>query len=102
MTVTSPGQPPQTSSTQAIAALVLGLLSLICCGILGPIAWFLGSQELKAIAAGRSPAAGEGLAKVGMILGILGTVYLVLVTLWIFFMGGMAILSTFFSSMANH
>ncbi len=102
MTVASPGQPPQTSSTQAIAALVLGLLSLICCGILGPIAWYLGSQELKAIAAGSSPAAGEGLAKVGMILGILGTVYLGLVVLWVFFMGGMAMLSAFFSSMANH
>jgi len=102
MTVASPGQQPQTASTQAIIALVLGLLSLICCGILGPFAWYLGSQELKAIAAGSSPAAGEGLAKVGMILGILGTIYLGLVTLWIFFMGGMAILSAFFSSMANH
>lgn len=101
MAVASPGQ-PQSASTQAIAALVLGLLSLICCGLLGPVAWYLGSQEGKAIAAGSSPAAGEGLAKVGMILGILGTVYLGFVIFWVFFLGGMAMLSAFFSSMANH
>jgi hypothetical protein len=102
MTVASSGPPPQGSSTQATTALVLGILSLVCCGILGPFAWYLGSQELKAIAAGSSPAAGEGLAKIGMILGILGTVYLCLIVLWVFFLGGMAMLSAFFTSMANH
>ncbi len=101
MAVASPGQQPQAASTQAIVALVLGLLGLTCCGILGPVAWFLGSQELKAIAAGSSPAAGEGLAKVGMILGILGTIYMGLLILWVFFMGGMAMLAAFFSSLAN-
>jgi len=92
MTVASPGQ-PQSTSTQAITALVLGILSIVtCCGILGPIAWYLGNQELKAIQEGRSPATGEGVAKAGKILGMLGTLWMVLVVLWIFFMGGMVIL----------
>jgi len=92
MTVASPGQ-PQSTSTQAITALVLGILSIVtCCGILGPIAWYLGNQELKAIQEGRSPASGEGVAKAGKILGMLGTLWMVLVVLWIFFMGGMVIL----------
>jgi uncharacterized membrane protein YjgN (DUF898 family) len=91
MTVESPGQ-AQSSSTQAIVSLVLGILGVICCGLLAPIAWYMGSQELKAIREGRSPAAGEGLAKAGMILGIIGSIFLVLSVIWIFFWGGMAIL----------
>jgi Domain of unknown function (DUF4190) len=91
MTVANPGQ-QQSASTQAITALVLGILGLICCNILGPVAWYLGSQELKAIREGRSPFAGEILAKIGMILGIFGTIFLVLGVLWLFFMGGLAVL----------
>jgi uncharacterized membrane protein YjgN (DUF898 family) len=91
MTVANPGQ-PQSASTQAIVSLVLGILGIFCCQILAPIAWYLGSQELAAIREARSPAAGEGLAKAGQILGIIGTILLVLSILWIFFMGGMAVL----------
>jgi len=92
MTVANPGQ-PQSTSTQAITSLILGILSIVtCCGILGPIAWYLGNQELKAIQEGRSPAAGEGAAKAGKILGMIGTLLMVVWLLWIFFMGGMVIL----------
>lgn len=91
MTVANPGQ-SQSSSNQAITALVLGILGIICCGFLAPVAWYLGNQELKAISEGRSPAAGEGLAKAAKILGIIGTILLVFSILWIFFAGGMAVL----------
>jgi hypothetical protein len=91
MSVANPGQ-AQSSSTQAIVALILGILGIVCCGLMAPIAWFLGSQEIKAIREGRAPVAGEGLAKAGMILGIIGSILLVLTALWVFFMGGMAIL----------
>lgn len=91
MSVANPGQ-QQSSSTQAVTALVLGILGVVCCGLLAPIAWYLGNQEMKAIREGRSPAAGEGISKAAVILGIIGTVLLVLSVLWIFFMGGMAIL----------
>ena len=91
MTVANPGQ-PQSSSNQAITALVLGILGIVCCGLLAPIAWYLGNQELKAIAEGRSPIAGEGLAKAAKILGIIGTILLVFTIVWVFFWGGMAIL----------
>jgi uncharacterized protein DUF4190 len=94
MSVATPGQ-PQSASTQAILSLVLGILSIVtCCGILGPIAWYLGSQEQKAIREGRAPAAGEGIAKAGLILGIIGTICMVMWILWIFLWGGMAALST--------
>lgn len=91
MTVANPGQ-QQSASTQAITSLVLGILGVICCGILAPVAWYLGNQELKAIQEGRSPVAGETLAKIGKILGIIGSILLVLSLLWIFFAGGMAVI----------
>ncbi len=97
MTVANSGQ-PQSASTQAIASLVLGILSLICCPLLAPIAWFIGNQELKAVREGRSPAAGEGIAKAGLILGIIGTIWMILVALWIFLWGGMAVLSALANS----
>ena len=72
---TPPQEPTQAASTRATAALVLGILSIICMGFLAGIpAIILGSMELRAIKAGQAPAAGEGLAKVGYVLGIVGTV----------------------------
>ena len=96
MAVASPGQ-PQKSSSQATTALVMGILSFLCCGIFAPIAWYLGNREIKAIQAGASPVSGEGIAKAAMILGIIGTIYLAIAVFWIFFMGGMAILSAMFN-----
>ncbi|HEV7786869.1 MAG TPA: DUF4190 domain-containing protein [Thermoanaerobaculia bacterium] len=105
MSVASPPPPPsqylapqQSPSTNAIVSLVLGILGVICCGLMAPIAWYIGSQELKAIQAGSSPAAGDGLARAGMILGIVGTILFGLSLIWIFFMGGMAVLS----ALAHH
>lgn len=91
MTISNPGQ-QQSASSQAITALVLSILGIICCGLLAPISWYLGNQEVKAIREGRSPAAGEGLAKAAVIIGIIGTILLALTLVWIFFLGGMAVL----------
>lgn len=69
------------ASFQAKAALVLGLVAVVLFQILGPVAWILGHQERRDIAAGRAPAAGLGLATAGMILGITGTCMLAFVAL---------------------
>ncbi|HID07981.1 MAG TPA: hypothetical protein EYP10_12640 [Armatimonadetes bacterium] len=66
----------EKASSQATTALVLGIIGLVCCQLLAPVAWYIGAQELKAIEAGTSPRAGEGVAKAGWILGIIGTVLL--------------------------
>ena len=76
----------------ATLILVLGIVGLLCCGLLGPVVWFMGKQELQGIAEGRIAAANEGTAKAGMILGIIGTCFLVFGLLWIFFLGGLGIL----------
>jgi ABC-type phosphate transport system permease subunit len=79
-----------TSSGNATMALVLGIIGLLgslgsccCClfwflGLCAPAGWYVGSQELQAIRAGRSPASGEGTAKAGMVCGIIGTVFMAL------------------------
>jgi hypothetical protein len=87
-----PPAQPQGSTGKATTALVLGILGVVCCGLLAPVAWYMGSKELEAIAAGSSPAAGETTAKIGKILGIIGTVLLALSIIWVFFAGGMAVI----------
>src|SRR5512132_1282143 len=76
-----PPLPPQKSN--ATTALILGIVSVLCCQILGPVAWYLGNKELQAIRAGAAPITGEGSAKAGMILGIIGTILFALSILWI-------------------
>jgi hypothetical protein len=87
--------PAPGASGRAITALILGVASFCCCNLLGPVAWFLGMAERKAIREGQSPAAGDGFALGGMILGIIGTILLVLgmiaVVIWLV-MGGVAVL----------
>ncbi len=90
------GAPQESASSQAITALVLGILGLLACQLLGPFAWYLGNQELRAIREGRSPRAGEALAMAGKVMGIIGTVLMVVVLVVIFFFGGLAFLMAVF------
>jgi hypothetical protein len=91
-------QAQQPASSQAITALVVGLIGIVsCCYLLSPIAWYIGSQEVKAIRQGRSPASGEVLAKVGVILGLVGTALLVVSVLFLS-LGGLAVLTAFWQA----
>jgi hypothetical protein len=98
--VPPPAAAPSASS-QAITALILGILGVLCCGLLAPIAWYIGNQELQAIREMRSPAAGEGLATAGKILGIIGTALLGVAILWIVLFGGFAVLSGMMSGISH-
>ena len=69
---------PYPESSQATTVLVLGILGLVVCGVLGPVAWSMGNTELKAIDAGRRPPENRGTANAGRILGIIATVFLIL------------------------
>lgn len=91
---TTPPPPPTEAkaSSRATTVLILGILGFVCCQLCAPFAWYMGNQEVKAIKSGASPAAGQGLATAGMILGIIGTVLLVLSLVWVVFFGGMAVL----------
>lgn len=68
-------QYPQPSSSNAVMALVFGILSWILCGILTGIpAWIIGNIELKKISQGISPESNRGMATAGMWLGIVNTI----------------------------
>src|SRR6476620_3502707 len=84
--------PTQATSSRATTALILGIVSIVCCSFCGPFAWYIGKQELDAIRGGTAPASSEGTAKAGMVLGIIGTVLLALGCVWMLF-GGLAVVS---------
>lgn len=73
-----PAEPPTgyPESSQATTALVLGILGLVLCQLLGPFAWWIGNEELKAIDAGRRTPLNRGQANAGKIMGIISTVLL--------------------------
>jgi hypothetical protein len=70
--VTVPAQSPYPEQSQATTILVLGILSIVCCGLLGIAAWVMGNNELKAIDEGRRPPDNRGTANAGRICGIVG------------------------------
>ncbi|MGA2667469.1 MAG: DUF4190 domain-containing protein [Ignavibacteria bacterium] len=68
-------QPGGSASGMAITALVLGIISYFICPMIGGIAaWIVGKMELNKIDRGESSAAGKGMAKVGMWLGIINVI----------------------------
>lgn len=77
------GQAPSRTSTASIMALVLGILSFMCCGFLSGIpAFFIGRSELKAIDEGRVDASNRPIAKIGMIVGLVGAILSLLVVVF--------------------
>jgi hypothetical protein len=80
-----PAATPPPEASQAVTVLVLGILSIVVCGILGPVAWKLGNDELAAVAAGRRPAENLGMAQAGRICGIVGTCFLGIAILFFIF-----------------
>jgi hypothetical protein len=89
----SPPSGPPSSSNRALWSLILGIVGIFCCGLVAPVAWYLGNQELKSIRAGQGDPSQQGLATAGMVLGIIATVLLALAFLWVAFFGGLAFLS---------
>ena len=63
-------------ASQASTALVLSILGLVCCQILGIVAWVMANNELEGIKAGKRNPANEGTASAARIIGIVTTVLL--------------------------
>lgn len=62
--------PPAQASGRAVAALVLGIISIVMCGFIAGIpAAILGKMEMNAIERGEASAAGKGLATAGFWIG---------------------------------
>ena len=84
------GQPPygsapppggygsQENDPKATTSLVLGILGVVCCSIAAPFAWSIGKKAVNEIDASGGRLGGRGQAQAGYILGIVGTVLLIL------------------------
>lgn len=59
--------------------LVLGILSLVCCGLLGPFAWVMGNNARKEMDARQGVYwTNRGNVTAGWVCGIIGSVFLIL------------------------
>jgi|LSQX01.2.fsa_nt_gb hypothetical protein len=72
---------PGPNASFATPSLVLGILSLLCGGVTGPIGLGLGVAALKQIEAAAGRLGGRGIAITGIVLSGLGTLYLLLLLL---------------------
>ncbi len=76
--------------------LALGILSLVFCALLGPMAWVMANADLADMAAGRMDPEGRSMTDVGKVCGIIGTLLMVpaiLVALFFFGVLGTAAVS---------
>jgi len=79
-----PPPPPQGGPAyapqhpRATTALVLGILSLVICGVLGPFAWVIGGNAVKEIDASGGQLGGRGMAQAGRICGMIATILLII------------------------
>lgn len=65
--------PPEKASGLAIASLILSIFGIVCCTVVpSAVGLILGIVEKGKISRGESSAKGAGMAKAGVILGIVG------------------------------
>lgn len=83
--------PPQGSWAQqsqdhprAMLSLILGILGVVCCSLTAPFAWVFGKRAVAEIDASGGRLGGRGVAQAGYILGIIGTVLMIIgIVAWI-------------------
>jgi hypothetical protein len=69
--------PQYIHASRSSSVLVLGILSLVLCHVIGPIAWSMGTEELRRIDAGQAPDLARGSVVAGRVCGIIGTSLLI-------------------------
>jgi hypothetical protein len=69
------GQP--LNPHRGVLILILGILGILCCFICGIVAWVMGNNDLREMAAGRMDPSGRGLTQAGKICGIVSVVLLI-------------------------
>jgi len=69
---------PGRKADGAVAALILGIVGIVLCSILAPFAWAMGNKAQRLVDASGGTLGGRGEATAGKILGIIGTVFLII------------------------
>ena len=77
-------QPPPPTSSKATTSMVLGIVSLIACGLLlGIPAMIVARQAKREIRESGGRVGGDGFATAGFVTGLIGTLWSVLVLLFV-------------------
>jgi uncharacterized membrane protein len=78
--------PPVLPKGNGVLVLVFGILGIATCLPISIIAWLMGHSELQKMRLGMISYEDESLVKVGRILGIIGTILMVIIGFFIFFL----------------
>jgi hypothetical protein len=76
--MSGPPRAARPNAPNAVLALVLGLVGVAACSVVAPFAWYFGRKAEEAVDTSGGRLNGRGLATAGKILGIVGTVFLVI------------------------
>jgi hypothetical protein len=76
--MSGPPRAARPNAPHAVLAFVLGIVGVAACSVCAPFAWYFGRQAEEAVDASGGMLDGRSFATAGKILGIVGTVFLVL------------------------
>lgn len=87
VTAVPPGQTQMPFKPhRGVLILVLGILGIVCCFICGIIAWVMGNNDLKEMAAGTMDPSGRGLTQAGKICGMISVILQIIgFVIWLLF-----------------
>ena len=72
---------------RGVVVLVLGILGLTVCFICGIIAWVMGNNDLREMAAGTMDPSGRGITQAGKICGMISVILaIVVLCIWVLVM----------------
>jgi len=72
-------------ATRGTTILVLGILSIVVCSVMGPIAWVMGNEDLRQIDSGSAPPDERGTVQAGRILGMIATILMIVSIFFVIF-----------------
>ncbi|MGW0804474.1 DUF4190 domain-containing protein [Nonomuraea sp. NPDC002799] len=90
--------PPLQTHPNGTTILVLGILSLVVCGFLGPFAWVMGNKALSEIDESGYAYDNRGMVQAGRICGMISSILMILGVGFFVLMIGLGIVTGGFSS----
>ncbi|WP_062993344.1 DUF4190 domain-containing protein [Nocardia anaemiae] len=93
-----PAYGPPQDHPQAVTIMILGILGLLMCQVLGPIAWVMGKKALNEIDASGGAIGGRGSVQAGYICGIIASILLILTLAFVIIIAVFAVIGASSSS----